>query len=223
MQKWVVANWKMHGTKALVAAYQQTFRDAEKLIVAPPFVYLHGFSGHFAAQNVHYQADGAYTGEISARMLSEIGGKYCLVGHSERRHYFGEGNDVVKAKANSCIAAGITPIICIGETEEEYLAGLTTQVLEKQLQECIPATFWLAYEPVWAIGTGKTPTIAEITHVHAMLRGYLPSAVLLYGGSVNPGNAAAIFGISNVDGVLVGGASLDVTAINAICVAASGC
>ncbi len=218
MQKWVVANWKMNGSSTLVNAYRAALSSAEKLIVCPPFVYLNQFGLPFGAQNVHHQANGAYTGEISASMLAEIGANYCLVGHSERRQFFNETNQVIKLKATSCLQAGITPIICIGETLEEHASGQTSQVLAQQLAICLPEVpgFWLAYEPLWAIGTGKTPTLAEIAKVHASLGKHFPDIVLLYGGSVNPTNAAEILTVTNVDGVLVGGASLDIPAITAI-------
>ena len=169
-------------------------------------------------QNIHQLSNGAYTGEISAKMLADIGANYCLVGHSERRQFFGETDDLIKAKAIQCQENGIIPIICVGESLEDYLNGLTNKVVSQQLQSCLPdlPNFWLAYEPLWAIGTGKTPTIGEIENVHTMLREYLPGIILLYGGSVNASNAKEIFLINNVDGVLVGGASLDVSAIAAI-------
>jgi triosephosphate isomerase len=170
------------------------------------------------AQNIHQQLKGAYTGEVSVPMLVEFSVKYCLVGHSERRQHFHETNSDVRAKAETCLEANITPIICIGETLEQYETNQTTAVLERQLTECLPSGpgFWMAYEPVWAIGTGKTPTTDEISEVHSMLREKLPNTTLLYGGSVNGDNAATIFAISNVDGALVGGASLDMTVIEKI-------
>ena len=219
MQKWVVANWKMNGSKNLLNEYKNAFDESSNLIICPPFVYLGEPAGlKLGAQNIYQQPKGAYTGEVSAQMLAELSVKYCLIGHSERRQYFHEANDIVRAKAETCLRAAITPIICIGETLEQYEAHQTTHVLEKQLAECLPngTGFWVAYEPVWAIGTGHTPTIDEITAVHLMLREKLPSTTLLYGGSVNGDNAAAIFAINNVDGALVGGASLDVKAVEKI-------
>ena len=219
MQKWVVANWKMNGSKNLLNEYKKTFQNCEKLIVCPPFIHLEELAGlNFGAQNIHQQLKGAYTGEISVRMLLEFGVKYCLVGHSERRQHFHETNETVRAIAEICLEADITPIICIGETLEQYEANQTTEVLKRQLVECLPSEsgFWIAYEPVWAIGTGKTPTTDEISAVHFMLREKLPNTTLLYGGSVNSDNAAMIFTIPNVDGALVGGASLDTDKINLI-------
>ncbi|MEI7494058.1 MAG: triose-phosphate isomerase [Alphaproteobacteria bacterium] len=219
MQKWVVANWKMNGSKNLLNEYKKSFKNYKKLIVCLPSVYLGEPSGLIlSAQNIHQQLKGAYTGEISASMLVEFGVKYCLVGHSERRQYFHETNSDVRAKAETCLGENITPIICIGETLEQYEANQTTEVLERQLDECLPSKsgFWIAYEPVWAIGTGKTPTTDEISEVHLMLREKLPNTTLLYGGSVNGDNAATIFAIPNVDGALVGGASLDMANITKI-------
>ncbi len=225
MQKWVVANWKMNGSKNLLEEYKNAFKKSNNLIVCAPFTYLNETAELvFGAQNIYHEAKGAFTGEISAQMVSEFNIKYCLVGHSERRQYFGERNDIVRKKAELCIENGIIPIICMGETLEQYEAGKTQEVLELQLRECIPGknNFWIAYEPVWAIGTGKTPTIEEIRSVHLMLREKLEKTVLLYGGSVNASNAEAIFGIANVDGALIGGASLDLAAISAIYSLASG-
>ncbi len=196
-----------------------SFQNYEKLIVCPPFIYLEELAGlNFGAQNIHQQLKGAYTGEVSAQMLVEFGVQYCLVGHSERRQHFHETNSDVRAKAETCLGENITPIICIGETLEQYEANQTTEVLERQLDECLPSKsgFWIAYEPVWAIGTGKTPTTDDISKVHSMLRKKSPNTTLLYGGSVNGNNAATIFAIPNVDGALVGGASLDMVAVTAI-------
>lgn len=219
MKKWIVANWKMNGSKNLLNEYAKSFGNIDNLIVCAPFVYLkETVELILGAQNIHQQLKGAYTGEVSVPMLAELGVKYCLVGHSERRQYFNETNEIVCAKAQTCLDTSITPLICIGETLEQYEKNQTDLVLEKQLAECLPnkSGFWVAYEPVWAIGTGKTPTIAEISKVHSMLREKLPSTPLLYGGSVNGTNAAAIFAVNNVDGALVGGASLDIASMNAI-------
>lgn len=219
MKKWVVANWKMNGSKRLLSDYQQAFKNSKNLIVCPPAVYLNEPTDlTLGAQNIYHHPNGAYTGEISASMLIDAGVKYCLVGHSERRQYFGETNTLVREKAELCIENSINPIICIGETLEQYQTGKTLEVLEMQLNECLPSPgdFWIAYEPIWAIGTGLTPTTEEITAVHAYLRAKLPAITLLYGGSVNEGNSGDILAISNVDGVLVGGASLSTEKIEII-------
>lgn len=219
MKKWVVANWKMNGSADLLNQYQAVFKQSENLIVCPPAVYLSKATNLvLGAQNIHHHPKGAYTGEISALMLNDIGIKYCIVGHSERRQYFGDTDELVRTKAELCIENSITPIICIGETLEQYKAGKTLEVLEKQLSACLPRAenFWIAYEPIWAIGTGLTPTKAEILITHAFLREKLPPTMLLYGGSVNENNATEILGIPNVDGVLVGGASLDIEKISQV-------
>ena len=218
MKKWVVANWKMNGSQDLLNAYKNVFSTLDNLIVCPPFVYMDKFGINLGAQNVHHLSNGAYTGEISAQMLKDVGVNYCLVGHSERRQFFNESDDLVKAKAVQCQEVDATPIICIGESLNDYLNGQTNQVLSQQLNNCLPSAskFWIAYEPLWAIGTGKTPTMSEIAAVHDMLRSHLPNVVLLYGGSVSNANASEIFTISNVDGVLVGGDSLDIETITKI-------
>lgn len=219
MKKWVVTNWKMNGSKNLLQEYIDTFANAEKLIVCPPAIYLNEATEFsLGAQNINQHSKGAYTGEISAEMLIALSIKYCLIGHSERRQHFYETNDMVRAKAESCLKNSITPIICIGETFEQYQAGKTTEVLGKQLSECLPRekNCWVAYEPVWAIGTGCTPTTTEIASVHAYLKDQLPGVTLLYGGSVNEDNVQSIFAIPNVNGVLVGGASLNIDTISRI-------
>ena len=218
MKKWIVANWKMNGDKNLLHSYEDKFHNEQNMIVCTPFVYFDNSLLNFGGQNVSHLTNGAYTGEINAKMLAEVGVKYCLVGHSERRQFFGETNDLVKQKALQCIAFGITPIICIGENLKEYLDGITEEVLIKQLQNCLPdsSNFWIAYEPLWAIGSGKTPNNDEITKIHNMIKLRFPEIVLLYGGSVNAKNAKEILLIESVDGVLVGGASLDIASISTI-------
>jgi len=219
MKKWVVANWKMNGSLQLLQDYQQAFGNSENLIVYPPTVYLNQSTMlTLGAQNINEHPKGAFTGEISASMLADVGIKYCLVGHSERRQHFGEMNDLVRKKAELCLGNSITPIICIGETLEQYQAGKTLEILRTQLKECLPDSkdLWVAYEPVWAIGTGLTPTTEEILSTHAFLREKLSTVTLLYGGSVNENNAESILGIPNVDGVLVGGACLDIDKIQLI-------
>ncbi|GAB4295139.1 MAG: triose-phosphate isomerase [Roseovarius sp.] len=166
-------------------------------------------------QDCHPQPSGAFTGDISAPMLADAGARCVIVGHSERRDYHGETDAQVADKARAAWAAGLSAIICVGETEAQHRAGDTLAVLAAQVAgsvppEATPENTVLAYEPVWAIGTGLTPTTTEIADVHAFLRGRLPSPEIsiLYGGSVNPGNAAEIFALADVDGGLVGGASL---------------
>ena len=220
MKKWTIANWKMNGDLEFVRKYQENFNNSSNLIVAAPFVYLGNFEKILCAgQNVHSEINGAYTGEISAVHLKNLNIKYCLVGHSERRNYFGESNDFIKNKAKACIENNVLPIICIGENLSDYENCATEAVLQQQMLECLPqqGNFWIAYEPLWAIGTGKTPTISEIAKVHNFIKSKVGENVLvMYGGSVKGSNAVEILQISKVDGVLVGGASLDITEMKVI-------
>lgn len=225
MKKWIIANWKMNGDLEFVKKYQENFDNDANLIVAAPFVYLGGFEKILcAAQNVYNEPKGAYTGEISALHLKNLNIKYCLVGHSERRNYFGESNNFIKNKAQTCIANNILPIICIGENLDDYENGATEAVLQKQIIECLPqhGSFWIAYEPLWAIGTGKTPAISEIEKVHGFIKSKVSENInVMYGGSVKGSNAVEILQISQVDGVLVGGASLDIDEMKTIINAAN--
>lgn len=220
MKKWIVANWKMNGDMKLVNSYIETFKDCTNLIVAPPFMYIREISSiPCAGQNVHYENNGAYTGEISVAQLKDAGANFCLVGHSERRTYFSETNAIVKNKALKCIKHNIVPIICIGESLQDYENGITENVLKNQIDQCLPTqgTFWVAYEPLWAIGTGKTPTLDEIKKIQRFIKNNISDdPKVLYGGSVKASNAEEILSLAEVDGVLVGGASLNVTEINSI-------
>jgi triosephosphate isomerase len=247
----VAANWKMHKGVAEALAFVEVFlpkwaalADAERVevAIAPPFTALAdlrralGGSGvALAAQNVHDQAQGAFTGEISASMLRDLDCAYAIVGHSERRHLFGESSQFVARKVAALLAAGIRPVVCVGETLEEREAGRTGQVVGQQLRESLAGVgaeaaeeLVIAYEPVWAIGTGKTATPAMAQEVHAQLRSKLRHLVagaaerirIQYGGSVKPDNAAALMSEPDIDGALVGGASLDPDAFAAIVEAA---
>lgn len=212
----------MHGTAADLAAVSAMAaaaqgRRVECLLCLPATLIARaaGLGLPIGGQDCHAEAKGAFTGDISAAMLADAGAGFVIVGHSERRQYHAETDAQVAAKAQAAWAAGLTAIICIGETEAQYRAGQTLDVLAVQLAGSIPAgatpaNTIVAYEPVWAIGTGLTPTTAEIAATHAFLRARLPDAgiSLLYGGSVNAANAAAIFALADVDGGLVGGASL---------------
>lgn len=217
MKKWIVANWKMNGDMKLVNLYIEAFKDYSNLIVAPPSVYIKEFASMLSAgQNVHYENNGAYTGEISAEHLKNVGVKFCLIGHSERRAYFSETNIIVKNKALKCIEHNIVPIICIGESLKDYEDGKTEKVLKNQIDECLPEAgdFWIAYEPLWAIGTGKTPALDEIKKIQMFIKSQvLHNVNVLYGGSVKASNAEEILSLPEVDGVLVGGASLNVAEI----------
>lgn len=184
-----------------------------KVILGPSFPFIGAYKQDgvdFCGQDCSAYESGARTGEVSAKMLADFGAKYVIVGHSERRQYHNETNEIVKQKALRATAAGLTPIICVGETRDERDSGTAFSVIEKQFLESTDglATYIIAYEPVWAIGTGLTPTLEQITEVHNALRKLTP-AKLLYGGSAKASNATDIMSIPNVDGVLVGGASLD--------------
>ena len=192
-------------------------------IVAPPFTRLRecvdaGLTTY--AQNVHWLPEGAYTGEISAPMLLELGVRGALVGHSERRQYFGETDQTVALRTRGALAAGLHVIACVGETLEQRESGETEEVLRRQLSVLEPhPNLVLAYEPVWAIGTGLTATPEQAQQAHEFIKSLLDAPVL-YGGSVKPDNAATLLALQAVDGALVGGASLDVDSFKAICAAA---
>jgi triosephosphate isomerase len=228
----VVGNWKMNGglaanaelLRALVAGWQGA--PGRTLAVCPPYPYLAqaqaalaGTAIAWGAQDVSEHAAGAYTGEVAAGMLAELGCRYVLVGHSERRQFYGDTDAVVAAKTLAALAAGLTPIACVGETLAEREAGTTDAVVLRQLDAVLAAVgpavakLVVAYEPVWAIGTGRTATPEQAQAVHALLRARLAKAgaadvALLYGGSVKADNAAALFGMPDIDGGLIGGASL---------------
>ena len=210
----VVGNWKMfRGPDPAALAGL----DA---VVCPPFTRLRdcveaGLATY--AQNVHWDREGAYTGEIAAPMLLELGVTGALVGHSERRQYFGESDETVGLRVRGALAAGLHVVACVGETIEERRAGKTHAVLRRQLAVLEPhANLVLAYEPVWAIGTGHTATPEVAQETHAFIKSLLEAPVL-YGGSVKADNAGALLAQPDVDGALVGGASLDVDSFRAIC------
>jgi triosephosphate isomerase len=225
---YIVANWKMHGDRALggqlvQAALEQLAMLADHApdsIICPPATLLPLFAGqamgklHFGGQDCHGEEKGAFTGDVSAAMLREAGARYVIVGHSERRQAYQESCAQVHAKALRAKSAGLTPIICIGETATQREAGEMAEVLARQIEQSVPAEFSgddfiLAYEPVWAIGSGKVATAEIIEHTHQMLMRHLPAATaILYGGSVKPENLAEILALGPVHGVLVGGASL---------------
>ncbi len=226
----IAGNWKMHGSLAEAAALAGAVRDgaadlAADLLVCPTFLHVAAVAKQLAgspvavgAQDCHAAAKGAHTGDVSAPMLKDAGASHVILGHSERRTDHGETDAMVRAKAEAAAAAGLTPIVCVGETEAERLAGQAEAVVERQLAESLPDGFAgiIAYEPVWAIGTGRTPTEADIAAIHGTIRARLAARFgaagqrtrILYGGSMKPGNAKAILALPNVDGGLVGGASL---------------
>ena len=247
-RKIVAGNWKLYGTRdfatALVADLAAALPVAGvDLVVLPPLPYLgdliEDFEGHplaFGAQDVSPNEEGAYTGEVSARMLVDVGARYGLVGHSERRRYHHEDSDLVARKFLAASHAGLVPVLCLGETLEEREAGRTREVIASQLAPVLAlagaarfAGAVVAYEPVWAIGTGQTATPEQAQEVHAFIRGQVAaedariadSLPILYGGSVKPANAAELFAQADIDGGLIGGASLVAADFLAIARAAS--
>ena len=221
----IAGNWKMHGRAdwagragALAGAVEA---DVE-LLLCPPFPYIAALAGQGVAvggQDCHTEVSGAHTGEVAAEMLADVGATYCIVGHSERRAA-GETDAEAKAKAEACHRAGIVPIVCVGEQLEHREAGSQVDVVMGQLDGSLPGTvgeYVVAYEPVWAIGTGKVATPDDIATMHTAIRDRVGEGVrILYGGSVKPANAADVLGTANVDGALVGGASLEVESFAAI-------
>ena len=226
MTKLIAGNWKMFKGPAETLAFFDGFEapDGVEVVLCPPFVSLEAAVGEewpIYAQNVHWAADGAFTGEVSAQMLVEIGVSGALVGHSERRQLFGETDDTVRRRAEAALEAGLGVIACVGETEAEREAGETEAVLRRQVAVVpVHERLVIAYEPVWAIGTGKTATPAMAQEAHALIKS-LHDTRVLYGGSVKPENAAELLSQPAVDGALVGGASLDPDSFGAICQAAA--
>ena len=230
----IAGNWKMHKGPEEAARFCRELRDQLEWVdgvdvaVCPPFPSLSavvqalaGTDIAVAAQNVHWEVEGAFTGEVSAQMLFELGVYGAIVGHSERRQFFGETNEAVARRARAALDAGLTVIACVGETEAERGAGETEDVLRRQLSVLeAEDNLVIAYEPVWAIGTGKTATPEMAQEAHALIKSLLDVPVI-YGGSVKPENAAEILAQQAVDGALVGGASLDVESFSAICLNAS--
>ena len=218
----IAGNWKMFKGPVETLAFFDSFEAPEgvEVVLCPPYVSLEAAVGEewpIYAQNVHWAAEGAFTGEVSAGMLVELGVQGALVGHSERRLYFGETDDTVRLRAEAALAAGLGVIACVGETEAEREAGETEAVLRRQVA-VLPRheALVIAYEPVWAIGTGKTATPELAQEAHQLIKS-LHDTRVLYGGSVKPENAAELLGQSAVDGALVGGASLDPESFSSLC------
>ncbi|MDH3258217.1 MAG: triose-phosphate isomerase [Deltaproteobacteria bacterium] len=239
MRKPVIAgNWKMYKTDDEAVSFARDFLpkaagvDAVEIVLAPSYPSLAalisavaGSGIKIAAQNMHFAEEGAFTGEVSADMLLAIGVSHVIIGHSERRQYFREDDEIVNMKTKAAIAKGIVPIVCVGETLEEREKGETNNVVRIQVERGLkntainePSSLIIAYEPVWAIGTGKTATPEQAQEVHAFVRGLLSETFgedtargmrILYGGSVKPDNIKALMAKSDIDGGLVGGASLD--------------
>lgn len=233
MQKWVIGNWKMNGLRAhskeLLAAIVTPEPNTVKVAICPPATLLGLLSKEnknphlaFGGQDCHELAVGAFTGDISAEMLKDAGASYAIFGHSERRQHHTETSATVHKKAVAARRAGLMPIICIGESLEERETRRTEEVLALQIRESVPEQFaadefLLAYEPIWAIGTGKVASTEIIANTHRFITSRLPAGTkVLYGGSVNADNASEIMKIAHVDGVLVGGASLKAESFNAI-------
>ena len=243
----VAGNWKLHGSRAFATALVGEIAampvPGVELVILPPLPYIgdliEDFEGTplaFGAQDVSSNEQGAYTGEVSASMLVDVGARYGLVGHSERRQYHAESSELVALKFQAAIHAGLCPILCLGEGLEQREAGETEAVIAAQLRPVLDlvgvaafARAVVAYEPVWAIGTGRTASPEQAQAVHAFIRGEVAardatiagSLPILYGGSVKPGNAASLFGQADVDGGLIGGASLVAADFLAIATAAA--
>ena len=242
---YIVGNWKMHGTRAMLSEARAIDRAAERLIkaevaLAPPFTLIHatrkeaGLIG-VGAQDCHAAEGGAHTGDISAAMIKDAGAGFVILGHSERRADHGETDADVKAKAEASLAAGLAVIVCVGETETQRDAGQAESVVTAQLEGSLPRAegaaekVTVAYEPVWAIGTGRTPTVEDVGQMHRTIRERLieiygeagQQVRILYGGSVKPENAAELLAADEVGGALVGGASLTAESFLGIIVAAA--
>lgn len=232
--KLMAANWKMNKTVGEALSYIKEVRGLVKdvkdkeILICPSFTALFALSAEIktsnirlGAQNMYFEDKGAFTSEISAEMLKEIGCSYVIIGHSERRHIFNETDDMINKKVKQALKNEITPILCVGEKLEQREAGDTEKIVEEQLKEGLKGVegeIIIAYEPVWAIGTGKTATSEQAEEVHVFIRGLLEKIFdkkiaaetrILYGGSVKPENAKELMSMENIDGALVGGASLD--------------
>ena len=243
----IAGNWKMNGLKAATAEFEAMLAGGSEvsakadLLVCPPATLLAAFADKargtkavaVGAQDCHPKASGAYTGDISAEMLADAGASAIIVGHSERRADHGETDVLVRQKAEAAWRAGLTAIVCIGETQQQRDAGQTLDILHGQLNLSLPDAsradnLVVAYEPVWAIGTGLTPTTEDVEQIHKFIRDLLSARFksegermrILYGGSVKPSNAAELMAVANVNGALVGGASLKAADFLAI---AEGC
>jgi len=243
--KLIAANWKMYKTPDQAREYFRDFiplvkdHDRDEIVVCPTFLAIDAAVKSTSAtgiavgaQDVHWEKEGAFTGEVNAAMLVAVGTTHVIIGHSERRQHFGETDDTVNLKLKSALESGLTPIVCVGEVLEEREAGLTDDVLRRQCLRAFhaisakkAAKLVVAYEPVWAIGTGKTATPQMASDAHAIIRGEAAKAFgqefadglrILYGGSVKPENATALMSEEEIDGALVGGASLDPKSFTAI-------
>jgi triosephosphate isomerase len=244
-KKVLAANWKMYKNPSQTSDFFRDFlplisgHERDEIVVCPPYVDLpaaietaKGSNVAIGAQNLHWEKEGAFTGEISVAMLLDVGCTHVIIGHSERRQHFGESDDVVNVKLKAALEAGLTPIVCVGEVLEEREAGLTEDVLRRQCTRAFysisarkAGKLIVAYEPVWAIGSGKTATPQIASQAHVVVRGeaaktfgqeFADNLRILYGGSVKPENAKALMAEDEIDGALVGGASLDPKSFAAI-------
>ena len=246
MQPFIVGNWKMNGARAMLSEARAIDRGAARypgvrVGIAPPFTLINAMAeamqaAQVGAQDCHAEASGAFTGDVSAPMLADAGAQFVIVGHSERRAMHGESDAAVMAKAEAALAAGLEVIVCVGETEAERDAGQAEVIVTGQLTGSLPqgddaaARVTVAYEPVWAIGTGRVPLVEDVAAMHGAIRAKLDdiygesgAAVrILYGGSVNAKNAAELLAVDDVGGALVGGASLTAESFLAIVLAAAG-
>ncbi len=240
MKPLIAGNWKMNGltasiteVEALIGKFDGAAPDDRDVLICPPATLVAGFAVQFSdeaiqigGQDCHAESGGAHTGDVSAEMLADAGAAFVIVGHSERRADHGESDAAVKAKAEAALRAGLTPIICVGETENQRTAGKALDIVSGQLEGSLPETtddIVIAYEPVWAIGTGLVPTNGDIAEMHNFIRTKTHfDTRILYGGSVKPGNAKEILSIANVNGALVGGASLKAEDFYPIVMAAPG-
>ena len=242
---YIVGNWKMHGNRAMLSEARAVDRAAERMVkvevaIAPPFTLIHATRKEaeligVGAQDCHPAEGGAHTGDVSAPMLKDAGAGFVIVGHSERRADHGETDDLVRRKADAAIAANMNVIVCIGETEAQRDAGEAEAVVTAQLAASLPGAdkaaerLTVAYEPVWAIGTGRTPTVDDVSAMHRAIRAKLVELLgeagaevrILYGGSVKPDNAAELLAADEVGGALVGGASLTAESFLGIIIAAA--
>lgn len=236
MRRLIAANWKMNKTVKETEEYINTFLkfvehpESREILICPPFTSLYvagrmlqGTGVKLGAQNCHYEKKGAFTGEISIPMLKEVGCEYVIIGHSERRHIFGESDELIHKKIVACLEMGIRPILCVGEKKEEREAGMTFKVVETQIKLALAGVeehtdkIDIAYEPVWAIGTGTPATPEDAVEVHTFIRSLINQlnpknegkTRILYGGSVNPQNAKEFMKHEEINGLLVGTASLD--------------
>ena len=236
MRPLIAANWKMHGDRAWFSKPEELDsilpadeREEIDVLICPPSPFIDGLAKssentkiQIGGQNCHSEVSGAHTGEVAAEMLVSAGATYVIVGHSERRAQ-GESDADVKAKAEAARRAGLIPIICVGETLKERRAGLAKDIVGDQLKASCPESrnIVIAYEPIWAIGTGETASTSDIAEIHAEIRELIGDDIrILYGGSVKPANAEAILGTDNVNGALIGGASLEMDSLAEICRAA---